>query len=711
MYVPNDHTPFAVRFSATGSELATNAVYYVKIRLSPTTSPGGTSNRGFTWNATSHTWTQERDAWTNFPSVTTDGSGHIASTWEFCKFGDTSLSGTYYLIISLSQGGSGGTYNGTIVPPVTVMDMTSNGFWVHNGIAYGTQTTRAEADNASDTTKIWALSRTELNGVDDDSDGTFDNEDYGPSGSAGDFRFGVPTGASFVVRLNKTTWGPSFSNTTPDVDIALRAADQSPPTAPGTLTATPGYRSVDLSWGAATDDTAVTAYNVYRWTDVAGGSPYTPVHTRFATVTSGTSFHDSGLTNGTTYHYEVRAVDAATNVGPRSNTANAAPLADTTPPTTTDDTDGLWHNTGVTVHLTATDTGSGMVGGLAKTEYSTDGGSSWDTGTSVPVTADPDGSNDGVHTILYRSTDAAGNQESPDKSCDVKIDTRAPMSADDSNGWAGVHTVITLTAADSPDGSGVAYTQYKVDDAMSWTTGTEVVLDAPPEGGLDGLTSTIIYRSIDNAGNLELFRSIVVTYDTVAPTLTGDNHDSLWHRSFPLTFSGSDDASGIDHYEYQVGSDPTWHVSDGDTVVFNTNRLGNPSGARDVTYRAVDRAGNVSTAAGSCTVLIDGKAPTTGFSVSAEDPAGPRDVTLTPGDAQSGVARTRYSTDYGLTWHTGTSFTLTDPGTYWIVYYSVDRLGITERRHYRTVTVLDSGGSSSATALRHASRVHRPAGR
>ena len=61
------------------------------------------------------------------------------------------------------------------------------------------------------------------------------------------------------------------------------------------------------------------------------------------------------------------------------------PALDTTPPTTTDDYDGQWHNGVLTVHLAASDNagGSGMVGGLAKTEYSKDGGKTWVTGDEV----------------------------------------------------------------------------------------------------------------------------------------------------------------------------------------------------------------------------------------------------------------------------------------------------------------------------------------
>ena len=55
---------------------------------------------------------------------------------------------------------------------------------------------------------------------------------------------------------------------------------------------------------------------------------------------------------------------------------------DSTAPVTTNDAPTGWKNGSVTVHLSPTDAGSGMVGGLAKTEYSTDSGANWTTGTS-----------------------------------------------------------------------------------------------------------------------------------------------------------------------------------------------------------------------------------------------------------------------------------------------------------------------------------------
>jgi endoglucanase len=99
--------------------------------------------------------------------------------------------------------------------------------------------------------------------------------------------------------------------------------DTSPPTAPPGLTSTgTTATSVSLSWGASTDNTAVTGYDVFR-----GG-----VKVNTAPVAPGTrTFTDTGLTASTTYSYTVRAFDAAGN-----NSAASTPLSVTTGPGTGD---------------------------------------------------------------------------------------------------------------------------------------------------------------------------------------------------------------------------------------------------------------------------------------------------------------------------------------------------------------------------------------
>jgi autotransporter-associated beta strand protein len=89
-----------------------------------------------------------------------------------------------------------------------------------------------------------------------------------------------------------------------------------PPAPPATVTATPGNTQVQLNWSAST---GATSYVVESST-VTGG-PYSIIGT-----TSGVSFVNSGLTNGTPYYYVIAAVNT-TGTGVTSAEATATPVA------------------------------------------------------------------------------------------------------------------------------------------------------------------------------------------------------------------------------------------------------------------------------------------------------------------------------------------------------------------------------------------------
>ena len=93
------------------------------------------------------------------------------------------------------------------------------------------------------------------------------------------------------------------------------------PTAPMGLTATPGNAQVVLTWTAVP---GATSYNIKR--TYAVGSPYTPVALR----ATGTSFTDTGLTNGSTYYYVVSAINAS-DEGANSASVSATPYAPPVP--------------------------------------------------------------------------------------------------------------------------------------------------------------------------------------------------------------------------------------------------------------------------------------------------------------------------------------------------------------------------------------------
>ncbi|MFD3539859.1 fibronectin type III domain-containing protein [Streptomyces sp. NPDC058662] len=128
------------------------------------------------------------------------------------------------------------------------------------------------------------------------------------------------TGYDFTVRAvdaagNLSEAAPAARATTP----AAAAEDRTAPTAPATTTGrATGPRAAWVSWSAATDDTGVTAYDVYQ-----GG---VRIHTA-GPAERGTAL--TGLRPDTVYTFTVRARDGA------DNSSADGPGADvTTPPAT-----------------------------------------------------------------------------------------------------------------------------------------------------------------------------------------------------------------------------------------------------------------------------------------------------------------------------------------------------------------------------------------
>lgn len=81
--------------------------------------------------------------------------------------------------------------------------------------------------------------------------------------------------------------------------------------------------------------------------------------------------------------------------------------------------------------------------------------------------------------------------------------------------WHNVPVELRFVADDC--GTGVAFTEYSLDDGTTWTKGSEVTIPAPADHSGDG-TQAVLYRSTDNVGNLEETRVCHVGVDTQRPT-------------------------------------------------------------------------------------------------------------------------------------------------------------------------------------------------
>jgi fibronectin type 3 domain-containing protein len=152
----------------------------------------------------------------------------------------------------------------------------------------------------------------------------------------------------WVTAVNGVGEGPP-SNEVSAVPLTL-------PGAPTGLTATPGNSQVTLSWAAPASDggSRVSSYNVVEGTtaDLSGSAPVTNV--------TGTTVTLPSLINGTTYFFEVAAVNAA-GQGPLSTEMQAVPVTVPEAPTGLTATRG---NTQVVLSWTApaSDGGSQVTG-------------------------------------------------------------------------------------------------------------------------------------------------------------------------------------------------------------------------------------------------------------------------------------------------------------------------------------------------------------
>jgi len=180
-------------------------------------------------------------------------------------------------------------------------------------------------------------------------------------------------------------------------------------------------------------------------------------------------------------------------------------VPDTTAPTTTATLSGIlgendWYISNVQITLAATDDASGV----RHISYQVDGGV-WITVeadiTTFTVTSQ------GSHTIQYYAVDVAENQEET-KTATFKMDTVAPETYAwpsgvlGNNGWYLSDVCLTIEAWDY-GGSGLEKTEYSFDDT-DWNT------YSIPLTFIDMGTTTVYYRSIDNAGNIEDTKSVTI---------------------------------------------------------------------------------------------------------------------------------------------------------------------------------------------------------
>ncbi len=383
----------------------------------------------------------------------------------------------------------------------------------------------------------------------------------------------------FVVRAedsegNEDTNSVEISATPEDT------TDHDPPLFAGVQTATPTGNTGEayLSWDSATDQTTPITYNVYVGTTSGGqffGAPFR--------TTTNTEIYVTGLTNGTTYFFVVRAEDNVPGGegGPYEDT-NTVELSvipyitvDNSPPDFFGVTSATATGTSGEIQLswdTATDPSTPITYNIY---YATSSGTQNFTTPNTTTTSASGltltGLTDGVtYYFVVRAEDSVGNEDDNglEQSATPNVsDTDPPvfsgLQTANGNGTAG-QVVLTWSSATDPS-TPITYNIYYAassggqnfstpDDTTTNATGITVT------GLTNGVTYFFVVRAEDSVGNEDTnsVEHSAAPYssgpDTTPPTFAGIKNivDLKDGKSLRLEWDQATDPEGSNPITYNV---------------------------------------------------------------------------------------------------------------------------------------------------------------
>ena len=416
---------------------------------------------------------------------------------------------------------------------------------------------------------------------------------------------GSPAGVSYTD--TGLTNGTAYSYKVAAVDGSANASAQSAaasatpvappdtqaPTVPAGLTATPSSTQVALLWTASSDNVAVTGYRVYR---SVGGGAYSQI-----AAPAGTSYTDTGLTNGTAYSYKVAAADAAANVSAQSAAVSGTP-ADTTPPSVPA---GLAATAGDTQVSLAWGASSDNVAVTGYRVYRSVGGGAYVLigSPSTPFYSDTGLTNNTAYSYKVASIDGSANLSAQSAAASATPvapaagDTQAPTVPSGLTATGGTNQVALAWSASSDN---VGVTGYRVYRSVGGGAYALIASPAGPSYTDTGLTNGTAYSykvaAIDAAANLSAQSGAVTgtptdTTPPTAPTNVTLTKNGAAH-TITIAWTASTDNVGIVKYRLvrngALAAQPTG-TSYVDADLANGATYG-------YTVAAVDAAGNISAA-------------------------------------------------------------------------------------------------------------------
>jgi chitodextrinase len=472
------------------------------------------------------------------------------------------------------------------------------------------------------------------------------------------------------------TFDVAFDNVVADPTFVT---DTAAPSAPANLhTTSVGAHTVSLAWDPANDDVGVTGYRVYR-----GGA-------EIGQVDGGTlAFDDTGLNDATQYTYTVTAIDAVGHESGPSNAIHPTTL-DATPPS---QPTGLVASpvagqNRVDLTWTASSDNVGVTGYRIYRDGSTTPLDS--VGGSTTTYSDTSVSPGTQYTYRVTAVDAAGNESAAsDPATTSSADTIPPQPPTSVTATAISETRIDLSWSGASDNVGV--TGYQIFRNGS-STPIAAVGASPTTYSDTGLTAATTYsytiKAVDASGNTSDPSSAAsaTTLDTTAPTPpTSVTATAISETRIDLSWSGANDNVGVTGYRIfrNGGTNPIATVGASPTTYSDTGLSAGTT--YSYTIKAVDAAGNVSTASSAASATTLDLTPPLPPTTATATAVGDSQINLTWSGASDNAGITAYriyrnggSTPIATVGPTPTSYSdtgLTPVTTYTYTVRAVDAAG------------------------------------
>jgi len=288
---------------------------------------------------------------------------------------------------------------------------------------------------------------------------------------------------------------------------------------PEGLTVTPHSGYADLSWAVSSPASHVKHYFVYvkeggAFSDTAGFTP--------ARATTGTSTRVAGLTDNTTYHFAVTAVNLSGGEDSAVISVEATPVPDLQGPELTDVmfsgsplTGGLVLTASGTITLAAVD-----AAGVSRIEFYMDGrrlATDFNGSDGYAFDFDIFSVEDGTHTFLIKAYDTLGNMSEFSASVTVRLALpTAPVITSPADGFVTNQMALTVTG-NAEKNSDLSFTVNDVDSTIKAHADGQGRFRA--ELSLAEGVNHIVATAENRAGKGSASSLVNVTLDTTIPQI------------------------------------------------------------------------------------------------------------------------------------------------------------------------------------------------